>query len=87
MQTVSLNLLEKITALEFSVKERAPNLPILLSEIKEILLQDPEQVTIMTEEQIAVIMSGLSAQTQTYITTKIATGTKKGLKNITLDDI
>ncbi len=81
-------LLERINALEFALNERTPNLPVLLKEIHTALHADPENVTLMTEEQINVIVRGLMAQTNTYIATSIvkSTTTKK-LKNLSINDI
>jgi hypothetical protein len=58
---------EKILQLEKSTKERLPNMVTLLKDIHAALRADPENVTLMSEEQIAIIVSGLEQQTQTYV--------------------
>jgi ribosomal protein L6P/L9E len=63
-------------------------MPTLLREIHQTLKQDPENVTLLTPEEVAIIISGLSKQTSTQITTSILSGAKgKSLKKISLDDI
>jgi hypothetical protein len=78
----------KIQELYDAVQSTLPNMPTLLREIHSNLKQDPEIVTLLTPEQISIIVSGLSKQTQTTITTSILTGSKgKSLKKISVDDI
>jgi hypothetical protein len=78
----------KISELDESLKLSAPNMPILLREIHQTLKQDPENVTLLTPEEVAIIISGLSKQTSTQITTSILSGSKgKSLKKLSLDDI
>jgi hypothetical protein len=78
----------KISELDESLKLSTPNMPTLLREIHQTLKQDPENVTLLTPEEVAIIISGLSKQTSTQITTSILSGAKgKSLKKISLDDI
>jgi len=78
----------KIQELYDAVQSTLPNMPTLLREIHSNLKQDPEIVTLLTPEQVSIIVSGLSKQTQTTITTSILTGSKgKSLKKISVDDI
>ena len=78
----------KISELSLSVQATLPNMPTLLREIHANLKQDPELVTLLTPQQVSVIVSGLSKQTQTAITTSILSGSKgKSLKKISVDDI
>lgn len=78
----------KISELYDAVQKTLPNMPVLLRDIHTNLKADPELVTLLDPDEIAVIVSGLSKQTQTTITTAIVSGTKgKSLKKISVDDI
>jgi hypothetical protein len=87
--TLPFELQEKILQLEKHVKERLPNMPFLLREIWQALDKDPDNVTLLKEEQIQIIVSGLEKQTDTYIvsnTVKSKSAVSK-LKNLQADDI
>ena len=78
----------KISELYESIQKTLPSMPTLLRDIHSNLKQDPEIVTLLSPEQVSIIVSGLSKQTQTTITTSILSGSKgKSLKKISVDDI
>ena len=78
----------KISELQAAVQATLPNMPALLRDIHQNLKADPEIVTLLKPEQVAIIVSGLSKQTQTTITTQVLSGSKgKSLKKISVDDI
>jgi hypothetical protein len=78
----------KIAELQTAVTSSLPNMPALLRDIHQNLRNDPEIVTLLAPSQVAVIVSGLSKQTQTTITTQVLSGTKgKALKKVSVDDI
>ena len=58
-------LQEKVQSLKDALLSKHPTMPTLLQEIYKTLRAQPENVTLMTEEQIAVIVEGLKVQTQT----------------------
>ena len=60
-------LQEKVLALDSAIKDRLPTMPTLLQEIWRTLKAQPENVTLMTEEEIGVIVSGLQVQTNTSL--------------------
>lgn len=60
---IGFELREKVLALQQSILDRHPRMPTLLREIHTTLLKQPENVTLMTEEEIAIIVSGLKVQT------------------------
>jgi len=63
-------------------------MPTLLRDIHMNLRNDPDIVTLLAPSQIAIVVSGLSKQTQTTISTQIMSGTKgKSLKKLSVDDI
>lgn len=85
----AFELKEKVAQLEQALLNSHPQLPVLLRTIHTTLRNDPDNVTILSEEEVGVIVAGLKKQTMTEITTstvKAASNTKK-LKNITLDQL
>lgn len=76
----------KIAELDDLIKSAHPRLPILLKEIHAVLKADPDNVTLLSEEDIGIIVTGLKKQTATEITA--ATLKKKtSLKNTSLADL
>lgn len=81
---------EKILNLETALKENNPRMAILLREIHTNLKNDPAIVTLMSEDEIAVIVSGLKSQTMTDIVTsqvKPSAAAKKALSKVSTDDL
>lgn len=79
---------EKIAHLEELLTSQIPSYPTALRDIHALLKKDEEIVTLLTEEEIAVIVTGLKKQTNTVINTaakKAAAG--KSLKSMTLADL
>ena len=58
-------LKEKVAELASYLIARHPRMPLLLREIHTALRAQPENVTLMSEEEIAIIVSGLKIQTAT----------------------
>ena len=86
--TPSEQLKEQILTLQAQLLEYNPNLPTLLRTIHTQLRTDPDLVTTMNEEDIGIIVSGLSRQQMTTIATSISKGNKgKSLKQIDLLDL
>lgn len=56
-------LKSKIAELQTAILDRHPRMPILLREIHTVLRAQPENVTLLSEEEIAQIVSGLKVQT------------------------
>lgn len=76
----------QIAELDQLIKAAHPRMPMLLRDIHTILKSDPDNVTLLSEEDIGVIVSGLKLQTKTVITAA-ALGKKVSLKNTQLADI
>ncbi len=74
---MGFELKEKVAALQAAILEQHPKLPILLREIWTTLKQQPENVTLATEEEIRIIFSGLEAQTKTFLAESVTKGAKK----------
>ena len=78
----------KIAELDISIKESTPRMTSLLREIHQNLSQDPDIVTLLTPPEVAIIVAGLSKQTNTTIMTSVISGKKgKSDKSLSLDDI
>jgi pyocin large subunit-like protein len=81
-------LREKVLTLQNALLTAHPSMPVLLREIHQNLKADEELVTLLTEEEIGVIVNGLQKQTQTTIIAAITKkGTGKSLKKTTLADL
>ena len=66
-QAIGFELKEKLAALQAAVLARHPTMPTLLQEIHRTLKAQPENVTLMTEDEIAIVVSGLMQQTNTVM--------------------
>lgn len=83
-ETISL----KITELSSSILSSHPSMPSLLRDIHHNLKQDPELVTLLSPQEVASIISGLSRQTQTTISTQILTKSRgKKVSELSDDDL
>lgn len=83
---------EKIGSLQSALLERHPRMPTLLQEIHTALRAQPENVTLLPEEDIAVIVQGLQVQTNTFLAETVTkskgkSGETQKLKSITVNDI
>ena len=85
-QVIDTNLQMKISSLQNAILSAHPTMPILLREIHTILKNDPSNVTLLSEEDIAILVSGLKQQTKTEIT-QAAMKKKTSLKNVSLGDL
>lgn len=70
-QTTELKM--KVAELEAALLSANPMIPVLLRTIHTQLRKDPEVVTIMTSEEIGVVVNALKYQTKTEITTTLST--------------
>ena len=84
---IDLELQMKIAALKDAILTAHPTMPTLLAQIHKQLKADPVSVTLMSEEDIAVIISGLSAHTKTEIIASAVKAKGKALKNLSADDL
>ena len=77
---------EKLASLEAALLEGTPNMPILLQDIHSHLRTDIELTSLISEEEVAIIVKGLSVQTNSVIAAKAlkSESGKKALKNITV---
>jgi hypothetical protein len=77
----------QIAELQEMILKAHPRMPMLLRDIHKILREDAENVTLLSESDIGVIVSGLKAQTKTVITAAALTSKKTSLKNTQLADL
>lgn len=81
---------EKLARLEDALKADTPNMPTLLRDIHRVLKQDPDVVTILEEEECAILVRALKKQTNMSIATTAIKKSKSGskpLKKLTIDDL
>lgn len=80
---------EKITQLDSLLKQEHPGYPSLLKDIHTTLSKQPDNVTLLADEEVAVIVSAAIRQAGIQISAKAAKKktTAASLKGITLEDI
>lgn len=79
---IGFELQTKVLELETALKERHPRMPNLLQEIYVALRAQPENVTLLSPEEVAIIVSGLSAQTQTEFAASVVSSKTSVSKSI-----
>ena len=73
-------LFDKVSALQEALLSRHPSMPGLLREIHGVLRSQPENVTLLNEDQISVIVNGLKEQTGVVFAQAALSSGTKGLK-------
>lgn len=89
MSQLNLDIKTKLDELQQALLDKHPTMPTLLRDIHKLLKAQPHIVTIMTEEEIAIVVSGLEKQTNSQLvaaTMKPTKAKKESLKNATADD-
>ena len=87
-RTVSIDhmdFLSKIQELETAILTQHPTMPVLLMKIHKQIAADPELVTVISEEEIGIIVNGLKIQTKTELVGTIAKQSKARDKKTKLD--
>lgn len=88
MTTQAFEVQEKLAQLEQQLLSATPTLPALLRDIHRTLKQDPDVVTILTEEECSILVRALKVQTKTEISTgAIKKGTTKAMSRMTVADL
>ncbi len=67
---------EKILSLQTAMLDRHPRMPTLLQEIHAALKAQPENVTLLPEEEIAILVKGLQHQTGVFLAESVVKGKK-----------
>ena len=79
---------EKLAALEEALLTSLPSMPGLLRDIHRSLKADPDVVTLLSEEECAVLVTGLKKQTGTAIATSaLKAPKKKAISKMTVADL
>lgn len=84
---VSQDLVDKILDLQYALQKELPTYESLLHTIHRNLANDPDTVHLLTDEQIGIIVAGLSKKTGVAITKELVAKKVKGPKNVTTADI
>ena len=90
MSALNLEIKSKLDELESALLTANPAMPTLLRDIHKTLKAQPDQVTLMTEEEIQIVIRGLEKQTGAHLaaaTMKPTKTKKESLKNVTTDDL
>jgi len=87
--TPAQQLQEQIASLQNMMVTANPGMPTMLRTIHKALQADKDIVTLLSPEEVGVIVSGLMKQTNTVIATAAVkkSSNTKALKNINLDDL
>jgi len=84
---ISDQITEKVEALNQALLAQHPTMPGLLREIWQCLKANPEQVTLLEEEEIGVIVNGLKQQVKVEIATVALKTKTKSIKQLSLSDL
>ena len=77
MTTPAFILKEKVASLEAALLSAHPTIPTLLREIHTALRAQPETVTLLSEEEISVLVRGLQKQTGVFLAESVTKSAKK----------
>lgn len=75
-------LKEKVATLGQTILDRHPTMPTLLREIHTALRKQPENVTLLSDEEIAILVRGLENQTNTYLAATVSGAKKSSTKSL-----
>lgn len=87
MDNQAFEVQEKLAQLEQALLANTPTMPTLLREIHRTLKNDPDIVTLLSEEDCSILVRGLKKQTATEIATTANKKTKKPMSKMTLSDL
>lgn len=85
--TAGQQIQEQIAQLKEALIASNPGMPTMLRTIHKALQADKDIVTLLTPEEVGILVSGLMKQTNTVIATAATKKTTKSLKGITLGDL
>jgi hypothetical protein len=79
---------EKLLTLQTAILEANPRMPSLLQEIHRSLKNDPAVVTLLSEEELSILIHGLKTHTTTTIVTaKPTAAAKRSLSKVSSADL
>ena len=83
IEQIKSNILE----LQEALLKAHPQMPTLLRTIHSQLREDPDCVTLLDEEEIGMIVSGLKRQTATEIAVAPSKAKTQKIKSLSVDDL
>lgn len=78
MSALPLSLQERFAALDKSLAERSPQIKLILHEIHTTLKKQPENVTLLSEDEIAIVFQSLEQVTGTHFAISQTKGSGSG---------
>lgn len=79
---------EKLLSLQAAIQEANPRMPVLLQEIHRAIKNDPATVTVLSEDELAILVLGLKTHTATAIVTaKPTVASKRSLAKVSSADL
>lgn len=90
MTQLNLDIKTKLDELEQLLLTNHPNMATALRDIHKTLKAQPDIVTLMSEEEIAIVVQGLAKQTNSQLvasTLKPSASKKKALTKVTSDEL
>lgn len=90
MSQLNIEIKSKLDELQQALLSSHPTMPSLLRDIHKTLKAFPEQVTLMTEDEIAIVVQGLEKQTNSHLVAsamKTTKAKKESLSKVTSDDL
>lgn len=85
--TPAEQLKEQIAQLQGALIASSPGMPTMLRTIHRALQADKDTVTLLTPEEVGILVNGLIKHTNTVIATTAAKTKTKALKNVSMDDL
>lgn len=85
---IDFRIQEKLVELQNHFDDNHPEMRSALKTIHGIIIKDPEQATLLTDEELSVIVAAQATISKTEISTKqLKKAPKKALKNTSVDDL
>lgn len=79
---------EKLLSLQEAIATANPRMPVLLQEIHRAVKNDPACVTVLSEDELAILVLGLKTHTAvSIVTTAPKAAAKRSLSKVTTDDL
>ena len=72
MTDITFQLKEKVASLEAAILSAHPTMPHLLREIRGALRAQPENITLLSEDEICILVHGLEKQTGVFLAESVS---------------
>lgn len=90
MSNLNLEIKTKLDDLQAAILQNHPTMPMMLRDIHKLLKSQPDTVTLMSEEEINIVIQGLEKQTNSHLvaaTLKPSKAKKESLAKVTTDEL